>query len=87
MDLDLLQQTLDRTGQPSLPRSDRSGTGPPAAPASYEEMTNLPLALREALTETVPFSTLTVEHQAHSSDGTIKALHAYQQTDARSSRC
>ena len=37
-------------------------------------MTNLPRALRDALTERVPFSTLTVEHEAHASDGTIKAL-------------
>ncbi len=38
------------------------------------EMTNLPRALREALARAVPFSTLTVEHEAHASDGTIKAL-------------
>ena len=37
-------------------------------------MTNLPRTLRDALTETVPFSTLTVEHEARASDGTIKAL-------------
>jgi 23S rRNA (adenine2503-C2)-methyltransferase len=37
-------------------------------------MTNLPQRLRDALTERVPFSTLTVEHEAHASDGTIKAL-------------
>ena len=42
--------------------------------ASYAEMTNLPRALRDALTERVPFSTLTIEHEAHASDGTIKAL-------------
>jgi 23S rRNA (adenine2503-C2)-methyltransferase len=37
-------------------------------------MTNLPLSLREALTERVPFSTLSVEHEARASDGTVKAL-------------
>jgi 23S rRNA (adenine2503-C2)-methyltransferase len=37
-------------------------------------MTNLPRTLRDALSESVPFSTLTVEHEAHASDGTIKAL-------------
>jgi 23S rRNA (adenine2503-C2)-methyltransferase len=37
-------------------------------------MTDLPLRVREALDEGVPFSTLTLEQEAHSSDGTIKAL-------------
>jgi 23S rRNA (adenine2503-C2)-methyltransferase len=40
----------------------------------YDEMTNVPAPLRERLAETVPFSTLTLEHEAHSSDGTLKAL-------------
>jgi 23S rRNA (adenine2503-C2)-methyltransferase len=39
-------------------------------------MTDLPLALRSKLSEAVPFSTLTVEHEARSSDGTVKALFA-----------
>src|SRR5690348_7876623 len=37
-------------------------------------MTNLPRALREALAEGVPFSTLTVETERTSTDGTVKAL-------------
>src|SRR4051794_18358412 len=37
-------------------------------------MTNLPRALRESLPAVVPFSTLTVETQRESSDGTIKTL-------------
>jgi 23S rRNA (adenine2503-C2)-methyltransferase len=37
-------------------------------------MTNLPRALREALAAEVPFSTLTVETQRESSDGTVKTL-------------
>jgi 23S rRNA (adenine2503-C2)-methyltransferase len=40
----------------------------------YEEMTNVPAALRARLEEDVPFSTLTVEHEAHARDGTVKAL-------------
>jgi 23S rRNA (adenine2503-C2)-methyltransferase len=40
----------------------------------YEEMTDLPLALRERLAAAVPFSTLTVEREAHAADGTVKAL-------------
>src|SRR3954463_10155946 len=42
--------------------------------AGYDEMTNVPAALRAALAETVPFSALTLEHEAHSNDGTLKAL-------------
>src|SRR5262249_41080104 len=42
--------------------------------AGYEEMTNVPTPLRARLAETVPFSTLTLEQEAHSSDGTLKAL-------------
>jgi 23S rRNA (adenine2503-C2)-methyltransferase len=37
-------------------------------------MTNLPAALRARLTERVPLSTLTVDRQASSKDGTVKAL-------------
>jgi 23S rRNA (adenine2503-C2)-methyltransferase len=40
----------------------------------YEEMTNLPAALRERLTTEVPLSTLSVEAEAKSDDGTVKAL-------------
>src|SRR5690349_20387159 len=37
-------------------------------------MTNLPLALREELASAVPFSTLTVETERESRDGTVKTL-------------
>jgi 23S rRNA (adenine2503-C2)-methyltransferase len=40
----------------------------------YDEMTDLPAALRSQLTEEVPFSSLTLEHESHSRDGTVKAL-------------
>jgi 23S rRNA (adenine2503-C2)-methyltransferase len=42
--------------------------------AGYDEMTNVPTPLRARLAETVPFSTLRLEHEAHSRDGTLKAL-------------
>ena len=42
--------------------------------AGYEEMTTLPAALRGELAEAVPFSTLELEHEAESRDGTVKAL-------------
>ena len=42
--------------------------------AGYEDMTNVPAALRASLAERVPFSTLSVVEQAESRDGTVKAL-------------
>jgi len=42
--------------------------------SSYGEMTNLPASLRAALEERVPFSSLEAVHEAHSRDGTVKAL-------------
>ncbi|MCL2419330.1 MAG: 23S rRNA (adenine(2503)-C(2))-methyltransferase RlmN, partial [Conexibacteraceae bacterium] len=60
-------------GEPAY-RSDQVWRWLATGAASYDDMTNLPRGLREALTERVPFSTLTVEHQAVASDGTIKAL-------------
>jgi 23S rRNA (adenine2503-C2)-methyltransferase len=42
--------------------------------SSYDEMTNLPTAARSRLTELAPFSTLALEQEARSSDGTVKAL-------------
>ena len=40
----------------------------------YDEMTDLPAALRVRLAEEVPFSSLTLADEAHAKDGTIKAL-------------
>jgi 23S rRNA (adenine2503-C2)-methyltransferase len=73
MDLDLLSRTLSELGQPGY-RMGQVWNWTASGATSYEEMTNLPHALREALTDRVPFSTLTVEHEAHAGDGTIKAL-------------
>jgi len=42
--------------------------------SGYDEMTDLPSPLRAVLAERVPFSTLTVEDEARSSDGTVKLL-------------
>ncbi len=41
---------------------------------SYDDMSNLPVALRERLAQRVPFSTLEVVDEAHSRDGTVKVL-------------
>jgi 23S rRNA (adenine2503-C2)-methyltransferase len=42
--------------------------------AGYDEMTNLPVALRSRLAAEVPFSTLAVEHEVRARDGTVKVL-------------
>jgi 23S rRNA (adenine2503-C2)-methyltransferase len=42
--------------------------------SSYAEMTNVPAAVRTRLEAEVPFSTLTLAHEAKSVDGTVKAL-------------
>jgi 23S rRNA (adenine2503-C2)-methyltransferase len=42
--------------------------------SSYAEMTNLPATLRARLEEAVPFSSLELQHEARSRDGTVKAL-------------
>jgi 23S rRNA (adenine2503-C2)-methyltransferase len=42
--------------------------------AGYEQMTNLPATLRARLAANVPFSTLTVVHEARAPDGTVKTL-------------
>ena len=41
---------------------------------AYAEMTNLPAPMRELLDEEVPFSSLELQHEAKSVDGTVKAL-------------
>jgi 23S rRNA (adenine2503-C2)-methyltransferase len=40
----------------------------------YEQMSNVPAALRDALAQEVPFSSLELREQAQSTDGTVKAL-------------
>ena len=73
MDLDLLSRTLEELGQPGY-RLAQVWNWTAGGAASYAEMTNLPRTLRDALSERVPFSTLTLEHEARAGDGTIKAL-------------
>ena len=42
--------------------------------SSYEEMTNVPKRVRDALTTVLPFSTLIVETEREARDGTVKTL-------------
>jgi len=71
VDLALLEATLE--GQPSY-RAHQVWSWAARGAAGYEAMTDLPKALREELAARVPFSTLTVETERESRDGTIKVL-------------
>ena len=73
MDLELLDSTLAEMGEPAF-RAKQVWEWAARGAASYDEMTNLPEGLRAALSERVPLSSLSVEHEALASDGTEKAL-------------
>jgi 23S rRNA (adenine2503-C2)-methyltransferase len=73
MDLDLLETKLSELGQPGYRVRQIWKQVAQGAPA-YDAMTDLPVALRGALADAVPFSTLTVEREAVAKDGTVKAL-------------
>jgi 23S rRNA (adenine2503-C2)-methyltransferase len=71
VDLVALQETL--SGEPSY-RARQVWEWTARGASGYDEMTNLPAALRSELAERVPFSTLELAHDARASDGTVKAL-------------
>jgi 23S rRNA (adenine2503-C2)-methyltransferase len=73
VDLDLVAQTVQELGEPAY-RTRQVWRWAALGVASYDEMTDLPRGLRAALSERVPFSTLTVEEELRAGDGTIKAL-------------
>jgi 23S rRNA (adenine2503-C2)-methyltransferase len=73
VDLALLDETLAAAGQPAF-RARQVWSWTARGAGSYGEMTDLPAALRASLAEQVPFSSLEVVREAHSADGTIKAL-------------
>jgi 23S rRNA (adenine2503-C2)-methyltransferase len=73
MDLRLLEEALAARGEPGF-RARQVWEWTARGVAGYEEMTNLPRALRAELADAVPFSSLTVEDEAHAADGTVKAL-------------
>jgi 23S rRNA (adenine2503-C2)-methyltransferase len=73
MDLVLLDTALSEVGQPAY-RAGQVWTWAARGAAGYGAMTDVPQALREELAARVPFSTLTVETQRESRDGTIKVL-------------
>ncbi len=73
MDRALLDQTLAEAGEPPY-RAAQVWEWVARGARSYEEMTNLPAALRERLDGAVPLSTLALRVEAKSDDGTVKAL-------------
>jgi 23S rRNA (adenine2503-C2)-methyltransferase len=75
MDLELLRQTLADHGEPAY-RAKQVWAWAARGANGYDEMTDLPAALRNALTQEVPFSSLQLKHEAHARDKTVKALFA-----------
>ncbi len=73
MDLPLLDETLAARGEPSF-RGRQVWSWAARGALGYGAMTDLPRSLREALAAEVPFSSLTLTHEAHARDGTVKAL-------------
>jgi 23S rRNA (adenine2503-C2)-methyltransferase len=73
VDLKLLDSKLAELGEPRY-RAGQVWKWTARGAAGYDAMSDLPLTLRETLAETVPFSSLTAEREAHARDGTVKAL-------------
>jgi 23S rRNA (adenine2503-C2)-methyltransferase len=73
VDVTLLETTLAERGEPAY-RAGQAWRWAAHGAAGYEEMTNLPAALRAELATSVPWSTLTLAEEARSRDGTVKAL-------------
>ncbi len=73
MDFLRLGEQLTELGEPAY-RAGQVWRWAARGALGFEDMTDLPLALRGALAERIPFSTLTLEQEGHARDGTIKAL-------------
>jgi 23S rRNA (adenine2503-C2)-methyltransferase len=73
VDLQLLESTLAGLGAPAY-RARQVWEWTARGATGYDAMTNLPRPLREELGAAVPFSTLTVETERESRDGTVKTL-------------
>ena len=80
MDLKLLEKALADRGEPRF-RARQIWDWVARGADSYAQMTNVPAELRAALEAAVPLSSLSVEREAHSVDGTEKAL--FHTTDGR----
>ena len=73
MDRQLLSEAISGAGEPGY-RASQVWEWVARGARSYGEMTNLPSELREGLSGSVPLSTLAVEAEARSDDGTVKTL-------------
>jgi 23S rRNA (adenine2503-C2)-methyltransferase len=73
MDMQLLKQTLTDLGEPGY-RARQVWRWTAQGTEGFDAMTDLPRDLRAALSERVPFSSLTLDREAHARDGTVKAL-------------
>src|SRR5437763_11783851 len=69
----LLGSALRELGEPPY-RAQQVWEWTARGASGYDAMTNLPRGLREELEANVPFSTLTVETERESRDGTLKTL-------------
>jgi 23S rRNA (adenine2503-C2)-methyltransferase len=81
VDLKLLETTLAEAGEPAF-RARQIWDWTARGVRSYDEMTNVPAALRERLADAVPLSSLELVREARSRDGTQKAL--FRTADGRS---
>jgi 23S rRNA (adenine2503-C2)-methyltransferase len=73
VDRALLQQRLSERGEPPY-RAGQVWDWAARGATGYAEMTNVSNELRAELEDLVPFSTLELQHEARSQDGTVKAL-------------
>jgi 23S rRNA (adenine2503-C2)-methyltransferase len=73
VDLAVLRERLHAGGEPDY-RAAQVWEWAARGVTGYAQMTNLPAALREQLAGDVPFSTLGLEREEQSRDGTVKAL-------------
>jgi len=73
MDFALVEQELQKRGEPAY-RADQVWAWTARGADDYDVMTDVPAAVRAELAEAVPFSTLSLETEAVSRDGTVKAL-------------
>jgi 23S rRNA (adenine2503-C2)-methyltransferase len=73
MDRALLERRLAERGEPAY-RAAQVWRWAAKGASGYTAMTNVPVNLRDELERDVPFSTLELEREATSRDGTVKAL-------------
>jgi 23S rRNA (adenine2503-C2)-methyltransferase len=73
MDLALLDTHVTDRGEPAY-RARQVWEWAARGASSYDAMTNVPVDLRVGLSDSVPFSTLTVTGEQQARDGTVKTL-------------